>query len=113
MQPCAHQLRELDNECRASIDQLTSAAREMLKRRAPLRPDVGDLTTKPGKCTIYVSPKALHDPHRELPANHLFIGSLCRTEALGSVVPPCGTGLRVTVALGSFLSARDDVLANR
>lgn len=111
MQPCAHQLRELDNECRASIHQLTSAAREMLKRRAPLRPEVGDLTTRPGKCTLYVYPKALHDPHRELPANHLFIGSLCRTEALGSVVPPCGTGLRVTVALGSFLSARDDVLA--
>lgn len=111
MQPSAHELRELENECRASVDELISAARELMKRRAPLRPDVGDLTTRPGKSTVYVYPKALHDPHRELPINHLFIGSLCRTEELGAVVPPAGQGLRVTVALGSFLSARDDVLA--
>jgi len=111
LQPNQHELRELEDECRASVDELTSAAREMMTRRAPLRPDIGDLTTRPGKSTIYVYPQALHDPQRELPSNHLFIGSLCRTEALGAVVPPGGKGLRVTVALGSFLSARDDVLA--
>ena len=111
LQPSQHQLQELENECRASVDDLTSAAREMMKRRAPQRPDVGDLTTRPGKSTLYVYPRALHDPQRKLPANHLFLGSLCRTESLGAVTPPGGRGLRVTVALGSFLSARDDVLA--
>ena len=41
-----------------------------------------------------------------------FIGSLARVEALGDTRPPPGRGPRVTVALGSFLSARDDVLAS-
>ena len=111
LQPAPLELQELENECRASVDDLSSAAREMLKRRAPHRPDVGDLTTRPGKSTLYVYPRALHDPQRELPANHLFIGSLCRAESMGALSPPSGRGLRVTVALGSFLSSRDDVLA--
>lgn len=111
LQPEASELRELELECRASVDELSSAAREVMERRAPLRCDVGDLTSKPGQSTIYVYPKALHDPQRELPDPHLFIGSLCRQETLGAVRPPGGSGLRVTVALGSFLSAREDVLA--
>jgi len=111
MQPGQRELRELENECRASVDELASAAREMMKRRAPLRPDVGDLTTRAGTSTLYVYPKALHDPQRGLPSNHRFIGSLCRTEELAGLAPPGGQGPRVTVALGSFLSARDDVLA--
>ncbi len=111
MRPTPRELQELERECRASVEELSAAARELMQRRAPLRPDVGDLTTRPGKSTLYVYPKALHDPHRELPRDHLFIGSLCRSEDLGAVAPPTGKGLRVTVALGSFLSARDDVLA--
>ena len=56
-------------------------------------------------------PEALHDPARPLPTVHRFVGSLARTETLDATPLPSGDGLRVTVALGSFLSARDDVLA--
>lgn len=111
VQPSQPELQALEHECRASVAELSEAAREMLKRRAPARPDMGDLTSRPGKSTIYVYPQALHDPQRKLPGKQIFIGSLTRTEDLGPVVPPSGRGLRVTAALGSFLSARDDVLA--
>lgn len=60
---------------------------------------------------MYVYPQALHDPTRPLPTRHTFVGSLTRAEELGDVVLPAGDGPRVTVALGSFLSARHDVLA--
>jgi len=40
----------------------------------------------------------------------VFVGSLAREQSLGSFPLPVGDGVRVTVALGSFLSARGDVL---
>ena len=55
-------------------------------------------------------PEALHDPRRPLPPNHVFVGSLARDERLTDERLPTGAGPRVLVALGSFLSARDDVL---
>jgi zeaxanthin glucosyltransferase len=111
MLPDPDELSSLRARCLESVDELAAASAEVLARRAPHRPAVGDLTSAPGSPTVYVYPEALHDPARQLPDQHVFVGALARSEALGDVALPTGTGPRVTVALGSFLSARDDVLA--
>jgi zeaxanthin glucosyltransferase len=111
MTPDPASLRALEMQCHESVRELGDAAEEVRSRRAPTRPPVGDLTSAPGDPTIYVYPEALHDPARPLPSVHRFVGSLVRNESLDDVALPTGEGLRVTVALGSFLSARDDVLA--
>ena len=110
MQPRTAEIDRLRERCRASVDELRDAADELLLRRAPDVPRGVDLTSEPGRPTIYVYPEALHDPRRPLPADHVFIGSLARSERLGTERLPTGSGPRVLVALGSFLSARDDVL---
>ncbi len=111
MKPNADDLAVLVDICEASIGHLHEACNEFLGRRSPERPDIDDLTSTPGHPTIYVYPEALHDQDRPLPEHHLSIGALARTESLGDFELPSGTGPRVTVALGSFLSARGDVLA--
>jgi zeaxanthin glucosyltransferase len=111
MTPDPAAIEGLVAQCHASVLELGRAADDVRTRRAPSRPPVGDLTSTPGARTIYVYPEALRDPTRPLPAAHSFVGSLARTEALDATPLPAGGGLRVTVALGSFLSARDDVLA--
>jgi zeaxanthin glucosyltransferase len=111
MTPDSGQLGALEAQCRDSVRELDRAADDVRTRRAPSRPPAGDLTSSPGDPTIYVYPEALHDPARPLPVVHRFVGSLARTESLDATPLPSGDGLRVTVALGSFLSARDDVLA--
>jgi MGT family glycosyltransferase len=111
MRPTDVDLELVAERCRASVDDLRTAADELIGRRAPRRSPVGDLTSTPGWPTIYAYPQALHDPSRSLPENHVFVGSLARHETLGDSALPQGSGPRVTVALGSFLSARDDVLA--
>ncbi len=111
MQPDASEIELLRDQCRASVVELREAADELLGRRAPgVRRGI-DLTAEPGHPTIYVYPEALHDPRRPLPADHVFIGSLARDEQLTGARGPTGSGPRVLVALGSFLSARDDVLS--
>jgi zeaxanthin glucosyltransferase len=111
LQPEQAELDELHLRCHASVEELSLTANEMLARRAPHRAPIGDLTSLGGHPTIYVYPEALHDPARPLPEKYIFIGSLAREEALGDCPLPTGSGPRVTVALGSFLSARGDVLA--
>ncbi len=111
MTPDPASLRALEAQCHDSVGELDRAAEDVRVRRAPSSPPVDDLTSTPGNPTIYVYPEALHDPQRPLPAVHRFVGSLARNESLGATPLPSGDGLRVTVALGSFLSARDDVLA--
>ncbi len=110
MEPDAVAADALRGQCRDSVDELRDAADELLVRRAPDAPRGIDLTSEPGHPTIYVYPEALHDPCRSLPADHVFIGSLARDERLHDERRPTGSGPRVLVALGSFLSARDDVL---
>ena len=110
MRPSDAELAMLRSRCQQATSELGVAAQELLTRRGAGR-KVPDLTAMPGRPTIYVYPEALHDPGRTLPRRHVFVGALSREEALGDVVLPTGTGPRVTVALGSFLSARDDVLA--
>ncbi len=111
MRPSQADLDMVAERCRQSVDDLRSAANEMIGRRVPQRLAVGDMTSMPGVPTIYSYPEALHHPDRCLPADHVFIGSLTRTGTVGDLHVPSGSGPRVTVALGSFLSARDDVLA--
>ena len=111
VRPTHDELADLAARCQASVDELSSVANEMLARRAPSHRHVGDLTSRPGRPTIYAYPEALHDPVRPLPPDNVFIGSLARSESLGETPLPTGQGPRVTVALGSFLGARDDVLA--
>jgi MGT family glycosyltransferase len=110
MRPDADSIELLTARCRASVDDLGDAAEDLLHRRSPAVPQRLDLTSTPGQPTIYVYPEALHDRSRSLPANHVFIGSLARSETLVDQRLPSGRGPRVLVALGSFLSARDDVL---
>ena len=111
MRPSDADLARIEEHCRASLVDLAAGARELLARRAPNRPPFDDPTASAGRPTIYVYPAALHDASRALPPQHAFIGALSRAEGLDDVVLPGGSGPRVTVALGSFLSARDDVLA--
>ena len=111
LQPDIVDLDDLAVLCHASVRDLAATAHEVLTRRAAGRLSLGDLTSGGGQPTIYVYPEALHNPGRPLPDHHVFIGSLARTEQLGGVALPTGAGPRVTVALGSFLSARSDVLA--
>ena len=111
MRPSGAGLADLERRCRESTADLAAAANDLITRRAPDRPFVDDLTALPGSPTIYVYPQALHDPRRPLPAGSVSVGALVRDEELGDVTLPTGDGPRVLVALGSFLSARDDVLA--
>ncbi len=110
MRPNATEIHELTARCRASVSDLGDATSDLLRRRASGAPRRIDLTSTPGQPTIYVYPEALHDPLRPLPPNHVFVGSLARSENLTDQRSPTGAGPRVLVALGSFLSARDDVL---
>lgn len=108
--PSAAELAELVAICRESTTDLTADANEMLGRLGPDRAMIDDLTCLAGHPTIYMYPRTLHDPDRPLPAGAVSIGSLRRPEVLGDQAVPVGDGPRVLVALGTFLSARDDVL---
>lgn len=109
MRPAVDDLADLDRRCHAAVDELARAADEFLSRRAPSAPRI-DLTRAPGRPTIYVYPSPLHPPSRALPPGSVFVGSVAKHQNLGPFQLPSGSGLRVTVALGSFLSARGDVL---
>ena len=111
MRPDPEDLAFLVDRCRAAVEDLREASDELIRRRAPRLVPPHDLTSTPGEPTIYVYPEPLHGHERPLPANHVFVGSLRRRESLDGIDVPRGTGPRVTVALGSFLSARSDVLA--
>ncbi len=111
LRPSANGLDELVRICAESTKELNRDANQLLAVHAPHRPRLDDLTSLAGYPTIYMYPTALHDPNRSLPAGATSIGSLRRTGHLGDLTLPVGTGPVVLVALGTFLSARDDVLA--
>ncbi len=110
MRPSEEDLTDLRVLCDAAVQELTDAADDFIRRRAPDRPLVDDLTRAGGNPTVYAYPEVLHSPSRPLPEHAVFVGSLAREQSLESFPLPVGDGLRVTVALGSFLSARGDVL---
>ena len=111
LDPGADERADIEARCRASVDDLDRAASDLLARRAPERPASASLPSRGGRPTIYAYPSVLHPTDRTLPPRSVFVGSLARSEQLGDVRLPTGPGPRVTVAFGSFLSARDDVLA--
>jgi zeaxanthin glucosyltransferase len=111
IRPTPGQLRELTAICAASTADLTAASNAMLDRLTPCRPRLVDLTSLRGSPTLYMYPSELHDPSRELPIGSVSIGSLRRDDAIDPATLPTGVGPLVVVALGTFLSARDDVLA--
>ncbi len=108
MTPSSADLAELRTLCNAAAVELTTVGNEVLRRCAPDRSLIGDLTQSAGCPTIYAYPSALHTTGAP---NAVFVGSLGRTETADGIELPRGDGPRVTVALGSFLSARGDVLA--
>lgn len=110
MRPSDEDLTDLKVRCRAAVDELARVANEFLLRRAPDSSPIEDLTRAPGRPTLYAYPESLHSSTRPLPADSVFVGSLAKEQALGLFPLPMGSGPRVTVALGSFLSARGDVL---
>ncbi len=112
MRPSHAELTSLRATCLRATSELEAAARSFLRGvESNADSDAAcDMTSMPGHPTIYVYPESLCDPARTLPKQCVFVGSLARAEGLGDVQLPSGTGLRVTVALGSFLSARSDVL---
>lgn len=110
MRPSDEDLADLQVRCGEAVDELARAADEFLRRRAPGAQPVDDLTRSPGRPTIYAYPERLHSSARSVPEHSVFVGSLAKKQALGLFPLPVGAGPRVTVALGSFLSARGDVL---
>ena len=110
MRPHDDDLADLKVRCGGAVDELTRASDEFLRRRAPDAPPIDDLTRAAGRPTLYAYPESLHSSTRPLPAHSVFVGSLAKEQALGLFPLPMGAGPRVTVALGSFLSARGDVL---
>ncbi len=113
IKPSAEDLAELQSICAESTRDLTDTSNAVLGRVAPSRPPIEDLTSLPGFPTIYMYPAELHDQERQLPAGSISVGSLRRTEdvALRGEDLPDGHGPLVLVALGTFLSARGDVLS--
>lgn len=126
MRPSDSDVEDLKRRCLASVEELSNGCHELLTRQAAKAlvefddstryvADTDsaslDLTGRPGNPTIYVYPSELVVDHASTPTGSVFLGSLSRDEQLGDVQLPTGTGPRVTVALGSFLSARSDVLA--
>jgi zeaxanthin glucosyltransferase len=111
--PSDRELAELHEICAESTRDLTDASNELIGRVAPSRPRIENLTRLAGNPTIYMYPDELHDPGRPLPDGSVSIGSLRRDEDSRLLADdlPAGTGALVLVALGTFLSARGDVLA--
>lgn len=110
MQPAAGDLADLHHRCTVATDELRAAANELVHRRAPGVAPPGDLTSRPGTPTIYAYPSALRTPGRTIADDGVFVGSLAAPPSHEQPPLPTGDGLRVTVALGSFLGARGDVL---
>ena len=110
LEPPTVELAELAQICTDSIVEMTATANAMLVGSAPDRPLMDDLTSLGGQPTIYLYPASLHDERRQLVPGAASIGALRRVERLGDLTLPTGAGTRVLVALGTFLSARADVL---
>jgi UDP:flavonoid glycosyltransferase YjiC (YdhE family) len=90
---------------------------EALHAVAPNRPPVADAFRVHGRRVLFNSTQELHEVTRlrQLPADSWFVGPLVRHEALPEqyaswASPPPGRR-QAYVALGTFLSHRDDVLA--
>ena len=116
VQPRPDELRSLETLVERTSERFTDAWNEALAVLAPQRTSVDDAFRVHGQRVLYNSDLLHHDPNRTpaLPADHRFVGPLVRHEELppGYRAWASDDGRpRVYVALGTFLSRRDDVLA--
>jgi UDP:flavonoid glycosyltransferase YjiC (YdhE family) len=114
--PCALDLAELRATAEGVTDAFTHAFNQTLSAIAPDADHVDDAFAAHGELVLYTYPAELHGPIRsaKLP-RHAFIGSTVRretadTDTLAWLSRPDRRPL-VVVSLGTFLSARVDVLA--
>lgn len=115
VRPPAEAVEQLTALADRTTERFTAAWNEALQTLAPHRSPVADAFRVHGRRVLYNSDRSHHDPLRtpSLPANLRFVGPLVRDEdlppALRSWAVDDGRP-RIYVALGTFLSRRDDVL---
>ena len=101
--------------CRSITGAVTKDFNEALGRINPSAAQVEDPFREHGDLTLFGYPRTLHDPKREalLPPGCRFVGPCVRDEALPAELCDRIGGDRplVYVSLGTFLSARGDILA--
>ena len=114
--PDTDEMADLRSIARRVADGFTGAYNAALRAVSADAPPVEDAFGAPGPLVLLNYPQALHDPRRtaRLPRAHAFLGASPRREQPSAEVD--GWLERdtdrplVLVSLGTFLSARDDVL---
>lgn len=115
--PDAHELADLRSYAGEVADRFTDAYNNALRRVAPGVEPVPDAFAAHGSTVLFNYPAALHDPRRTaaLPERHAFLGATVRRDPEAPEVQRwldrADERPIVLVSLGTFLSARADVLA--
>jgi MGT family glycosyltransferase len=114
--PDTDEMADLRSIARRVADGFTGAYNAALRAVSADAPPVEDAFGAPGPLVLLNYPQALHDPRRtaRLPRAHAFLGATPRREQPSAEVDAWLERDRerplVLVSLGTFLSARDDVL---
>ena len=114
--PDAEELADLLSIARRVADRFTGAYNDALRAVSADAPPVEDAFAAHGSLVLFNYPQALHDPRRtaDLPRAHAFLGATPRREQPSAEVDAWlesdADRPLVLVSLGTFLSARDDVL---
>ena len=114
--PGAEELEDLRSIGRRVADRFTGAYNDALRTVSADAPAVEDAFAAHGSLVLLNYPRALHDPRRtaDLPRAHAFLGATPGRERLSAEVDAWlerdADRPLVLVSLGTFLSARDDVL---
>lgn len=115
--PCAVDMAALRTTAMAVTEQFTKAYNETLLRLDPTAQTVRDAFAAHGELVLFKYPAELHGPIRSarLP-RHAFLGSAVRKETpdpdTEAWLARADQRPLVVVSLGTFLSARSDILAN-
>ncbi len=115
--PGAEELADLRSIATYVADRFTGAYNDALRAVSADAPGVEDAFAAHGQLVLLNYPSALHDPRRtaELPGAHAFLGAMPRREKPSAEVDAWlerdADRPLVFVSLGTFLSARDDVLS--
>ena len=114
--PDTDEMADLRSIARRVADGFTGAYNAALRAVSADAPPVEDAFGAPGPLVLLNYPQALHDPRRtaRLPRAHAFLGASPRREQPSAEVDAWlerdTDRPLVLVSLGTFLSARDDVL---
>lgn len=115
--PDLEELKDLASVARRIADSFTDAYNGALRAVSADAQPVEDAFAAHGPLVLLNYPEALHDPRRtaDLPRAHAFLGATPRSEHPSAQVDAWlerdGDRPLVLVSLGTFLSARDDVLS--